>query len=229
MTARPRLARDTALVLVALAFLVALRWIAMQRMAAWGWWLPREWLAGSARPFTRAVLNVSVTWLLLVIVPAVAARLAWRREPPPWGVLAVVPPRNPRRLTPVVVALVAGAIIIGLFAVAAVPGIREHYPSPRHALAPALTAALILATEIFYRGGMLFTLERRLGPLAVYVVLPPYVLDHLGGPPAEVLASIIAGVILGHLALVTRSVWPGFAVHASCAVTVDLASLWLGP
>jgi membrane protease YdiL (CAAX protease family) len=130
--------------------------------------------------------------------------------------------------------MLGGAVVVALAAVWCVPQIKATYPVYRKALDGAgvdvalalfLTAGVILTTELFYRGILLFAAERWLGVAAVYAVLPVYVADHLGAPPAEVIASVAAGALLGHLALATRSLWPGFVVHAACALAVDLGSI----
>ena len=40
------------------------------------------------------------------------------------------------------------------------------------------------------------------------------------------LAAIVGGLVLGTLAIRTRSIWWGAALHISIAVTMDLLALW---
>ena len=42
---------------------------------------------------------------------------------------------------------------------------------------------------------------------------------------ATTLAAILAGVVLGTLALRTRSIWAGFLIHVSVAISMDIAAL----
>jgi membrane protease YdiL (CAAX protease family) len=89
-----------------------------------------------------------------------------------------------------------------------------------------LYALQFVTLEFFYRGFLLFSLERYIGVYAVFVMVIPYCMVHFGKPFAETLAAIPAGVILGVLALKTRSILPGVALHIAVAWTMDLLSLW---
>jgi membrane protease YdiL (CAAX protease family) len=53
----------------------------------------------------------------------------------------------------------------------------------------------------------------------------PYVMIHFGKPLPETLGAIIAGLVLGHLALKSRSVWLGIATHVIVATSMDFAAL----
>jgi len=65
-----------------------------------------------------------------------------------------------------------------------------------------------ISVEFFFRGFGLFRVER------------------LCKPFGEAVGSIVAGVVLGSLALKTRSIWPGVIVHACIALSADLFSLY---
>lgn len=80
--------------------------------------------------------------------------------------------------------------------------------------------------EFLFRGLLLFGLAEKWGALAIPVQTVPFALAHIGKPFAEVYASIFAGLILGALALRTRSVFPCFLLHWACALTVDLLALY---
>ena len=80
------------------------------------------------------------------------------------------------------------------------------------------------ALEFFFRGFALQTLRRWIGTSAVWVVLLPYVMIHFGKPMPETFAAILAGVVLGYLALWTRSIWAGFLIHAGVAISMDVAA-----
>jgi membrane protease YdiL (CAAX protease family) len=93
------------------------------------------------------------------------------------------------------------------------------------ALWELLYAVQFVTLEFFFRGFLLFSLERFLGAYAIFVMVIPYCMVHFGKPFIETLAAIPAGVILGALALRTRSIWPGAALHVAIAWTMDLLSL----
>jgi len=82
--------------------------------------------------------------------------------------------------------------------------------------------------EFFFRGFMLFSLERRLGPVyAVLVQMMPFALLHIGKPEMETIGSILAGIALGVLALRTRSVLYCVLLHGLVAWAMDFAVLTL--
>ena len=110
------------------------------------------------------------------------------------------------------------------------PEFLQTYPLFRQAyLAPASIillweAAYLLqffALEFFFRGFLLFSLERRLGMNALWVAMLPYCMIHFHKPPLEAFGAIIAGVILGYVALRTRSIFGGVLVHVGVAATMD--------
>ena len=79
-----------------------------------------------------------------------------------------------------------------------------------------------LGVEAFFRGFMVFGLYRRLGMLAVPVMVIPYTMVHFGKPAPETFAAILAGFVLGYLALKSRSFVWGWLLHWSVAITMDV-------
>jgi membrane protease YdiL (CAAX protease family) len=93
----------------------------------------------------------------------------------------------------------------------------------------ALYALQFLCVEFFFRGYLLFTLERSLGPTAIAISVVPYCMIHFHKPLPEVLGAIIAGFVLGWLALETRSIWGGVLLHVAVALSMDIAALAQSP
>ena len=54
----------------------------------------------------------------------------------------------------------------------------------------------------------------------------PYCMIHYGKPYLEANGAIVAGIVLGSLAMRTRSIYSGFLLHISVAVGMDLLSLY---
>lgn len=81
------------------------------------------------------------------------------------------------------------------------------------------------SVEAFFRGFLLFALFRRLGYYAVPIVTIPYCMIHFGGPLPETLGSIAAGMMLGYLAIYSRSWLPSALLHWGIALTMDIFSL----
>lgn len=150
---------------------------------------------------------------------------------------------NPVPLRTLILCLLAGACL--QFPLTEVANILHHYvfgPDPieqQLALQKLLSAqsfleglivvgciagAVPLVEELLFRGLFLFGLSRRYGPFfGVLFSSVLFGIVHFGAVPA--LYACIAGLLLGKLALVTRSVWPGVALHAAFnAVPVLLPS-----
>ena len=49
---------------------------------------------------------------------------------------------------------------------------------------------------------------------------------HFGKPFPETLGAIVAGLVLGTMALRSKSIVPGICVHFTIAIGMDLLSLW---
>ncbi len=86
-------------------------------------------------------------------------------------------------------------------------------------------ASYFIGWEFFHRGFLTIGLQPVLGWYAVFVVAIPFGILHVGKPMPEAYGAIIASVVLGWLAVRTRSSWYGFALHASIAVTMDVLAV----
>ena len=100
------------------------------------------------------------------------------------------------------------------------------YRGPHQLRWELVYGATFVSLELFFRGFALFSLDRAIGKLAVFVMVIPYTMIHFGKPLPEVLGAIAAGTALGLMALKTRSVWGGVAVHLGVAWTMDLLALY---
>ena len=82
--------------------------------------------------------------------------------------------------------------------------------------------AQFCALEMFFRGFLVFSLERRFGLHGIFVMTIPYAMIHLHKPMPEAFGAIFAGLILGYMALKTRSFYGGILLHYAVALTMDL-------
>lgn len=90
----------------------------------------------------------------------------------------------------------------------------------------AMYFAQFFALELFFRGWMVGALRRSLGSAAIFVMAVPYCMIHYGKPYLEAHGAIVAGVVLGSLAMRTRSIYAGFLLHISVALGMDLLALY---
>ena len=82
-----------------------------------------------------------------------------------------------------------------------------------------------VALEFFFRGFILQGLRVPFGSMAIAVMMLPYMMLHLPKLWAEATGAIFFGIYLGVLALRSRSIWGGVAIHASVALTLDISAL----
>lgn len=126
-------------------------------------------------------------------------------------------------------ALIFPAVIIA----SRTPAFRHTYPFYRWANRSAtdlwaweaLYAAQFLALEFFFRGFLLQGLRKAIGSNAIFVMIVPYCMIHYGKPMSETLGAIGAGILLGTMAMRTRSIWGGVMIHVGVAVTMDVFAL----
>jgi len=81
------------------------------------------------------------------------------------------------------------------------------------------------ALEFFFRGFLLQGLRRWIGYGAVFVMVVPYCMLHFQKTGSESMGAIVAGLILGSLAMRYRSIWGGVFIHWGVAITMDVLSL----
>ncbi len=79
--------------------------------------------------------------------------------------------------------------------------------------------------EFFFRGFVLQALRPALGANAIWIMCVPYLMIHFPKLWPEAFGAITFGLFLGMLAMLSRSIWGGFFVHAGIAVGMDMASL----
>ncbi len=82
-----------------------------------------------------------------------------------------------------------------------------------------------VALEFFFRAFLLEGLRKWIGYGAIFVMVVPYCMIHFQKTFAESFGSIFAGVILGWMAMRSRSIWGGVFAHGLIALEMDILSL----
>ena len=126
----------------------------------------------------------------------------------------------------VMIPVVIGAVLI-------YPPFREKYPLCKAVdanwqaflLYQLAYGVYMFSWEFFFRGFMLFGLERRFGNYTILIQTIPFAVLHYSKPMPEAIGSIFAGVLLGVLALETRSFLYGAAIHWLVAMTMDVVAV----
>lgn len=83
----------------------------------------------------------------------------------------------------------------------------------------------MLGWEFFFRGYMLFGLEKKFGYYSVLIQMIPFFILHKGKPEIELFASILAGIILGVQALRSRSFIYSWILHSLVMISIDTISV----
>ena len=83
----------------------------------------------------------------------------------------------------------------------------------------------LVPTEFLFRGFLMFTLLRAIGPLGLIVAQLPFVFAHLGKPEIELFSTLFGGSVFGWLDWRTRSIlWSALAHVYILTLVVVVAS-----
>ncbi|UCD05835.1 MAG: CPBP family intramembrane metalloprotease [candidate division WOR-3 bacterium] len=83
----------------------------------------------------------------------------------------------------------------------------------------------MIGWEFFFRGFMLFGMERSFGRMSVLVQAIAFGLAHFRKPQLEAYGAVIAGVFLGLIALRARSFLPCIILHYLILLTADVMGI----
>lgn len=167
---------------------------------------------------------VATRALGFLVLPALAIRLLLRERVTDYGLRVAGLARH----LPAYGLLFA--LMLPLIGAAALrPEFLAYYPFYRRAADSwfdllfweALYAFQFFCVEFFFRGFLPLAARRSLGSHAAAAAMVPYCMVHFTKPLLEVLGAIPAGLVLGLLALRTRSIWGGVLLHVAVAWTMD--------
>ncbi|MBW2529676.1 MAG: CPBP family intramembrane metalloprotease [Deltaproteobacteria bacterium] len=226
-----RLGRETITVALTSVSLLALFWY-FGRQGVFRSLFPTAGRDGGLAVMLPFFCFVAASLLARSILPMATARVVLGRSPADYGYRL----RGTFELWWLYAAAAAIAAVAVVVA-SSLPAFQQRYPIGRNLIHDGqialgefvvyqLAYGLLFASgESFWRGYILFGLERRLGRLALIFMVGLYTTVHLGKPPLETAASVGAGLFLGYLALRHRSFWLGVAVHWFVALLMDLLAL----
>ncbi len=169
-----------------------------------------------------AMLTIALErFVLFGLIPLAVVVLAFRDRPSRYG-LTLGEWRWGAGLT--VIGCVAMTPVVLWFA--CLPDVRAFYaPNDAPFGQLMLTDALDLtATEFAFRGFLMLTLVRLVGPFGVLLATMPFVFSHLGKPELELFSTLGGGLIYGWLAWRTRSIVWGSIGHLYIVTLVTVAA-----
>ena len=109
---------------------------------------------------------------------------------------------------------------------AAQPDARSYYAPSWSTLPDVLVTNTLdlAAAEFLFRGFLMFTLVRAIGPIGVLVATLPFVFVHLTKPELELMSTLFGGMIYGWVAWRTGSVLWGALAHVYILTLVMAAA-----
>jgi membrane protease YdiL (CAAX protease family) len=173
---------------------------------------------------------VAACFLLYFVIPALVVRLGFRQRLSEYG-LGLRGAFSHLKIYVLLFAIVFPVVILA----SAGDAFQRQYPfykdysnhiPPGFPIWECGYAMQFFALEFFFRGFMVHGLKHRFGAYAVLAMMVPYCMIHFGKPFPETLGAIVAGLVLGFLSLKTGSIWLGFLIHVSVALSMDMAALW---
>ena len=185
-----------------------------------GTFIPREISDAGRTPGTLLAIAVE-RFVLFGLVPLTVVLLAFRDRPSRYGLTlgawrwgAALAATGCVVMTPIVLWF------------ATVPAAREFYAQGAAPIGQLLvTNALDLsASEFLFRGFLMLTLFRIMGPIGVLVAAMPFVFAHIGKPEIELLSTLGGGLVYGWVTWRTRSIAWGAIAHIYIVVLVTLAA-----
>jgi len=174
-----------------------------------------------------AILRIATLqrFVLLVAVPLAVVVLLFRDDPRRYGL------RLGDWRTGLILAGAGTAIMLPIVVWAGhQPSFAAYYaPSGTNLPDLALTNGLdVWAAEFMFRGFLMFTLLRTVGPLAVLLAAVPFTFAHFGKPELETLSTLLGGSIFGWLDWRTGSILYSAAAHLVILTAVMVAAMgWI--
>jgi membrane protease YdiL (CAAX protease family) len=182
--------------------------------------LPEDVLAlGRTPQATMAIaLNRAVTFGL---VPLAVVLFAFRDRPWRYG-LTIGDWRWGSVLTVVGCAAMTPIVLV----YAGLDDVRVFYAPSHGPLAQILVTNILdlTAAEFAFRGFLMLTLVRVIGPVGLLVAAMPFVFGHLGKPELELFSTFGGGLIYGWLAWRTGSILWGSIGHVYILTLVTVAA-----
>lgn len=174
-----------------------------------------------------AQVHTSISFIILfVLLPMCYHFMFPMRDSDYYGLKLTKSPTNK-------VYLVLGLVMVPIVYIASMsPNFYQFYPLYRPqaltdwALFELVYMSQFFCVEFFFRGFGIFRLRRIFKDNAIVIMVLPYALIHIHKPFPEAIGSIFAGLVLGHLSLKGKSIWPGVLLHMLIAISADVFGLY---
>lgn len=175
-------------------------------------------LGHSAAGLRAIAVERVVIWLVL---PLAIVVLGFRDSPRRYGLTLGDAPAG-------AVLAVVGSVLMTPVVIwfASLPDVVAYYSVSAAPVADVVATNILdlTAAEFLFRGFLMFTLVRAIGPVGVLIAVMPFAFGHLGKPVLELLSTLGGGLAYGWLAWRTRSIVWGAIAHIYILSLVTLAA-----
>ena len=175
-------------------------------------------LGHSAAGLRAIAVERVVIWLVL---PLAIVVLGFRDSPRRYGLTLGDAPAG-------AVLAVVGSVLMTPVVLwfASLPDVVAYYSVSAAPVADVVATNILdlTAAEFLFRGFLMFTLVRAIGPVGVLIAVMPFAFGHLGKPVLELLSTLGGGLAYGWLAWRTRSIVWGAIAHIYILSLVTLAA-----
>ena len=148
--------------------------------------------------------------VLFLVVPLLVVLLGFRDRPSRYGL------RLGEWRIGAALAVIGCAVMTPIVLwFASQPDAQGYYAPSWSSLPDVLATNLVdlFSAEFLFRGFLMLTLVRAIGPIGVLVATVPFALTHLTKPELELISTLIGGMLYGWLAWRTRSIVWGALAH----------------
>lgn len=169
-----------------------------------------------------ALLAIAIERVVLFgLVPLAVVLFAFRDRPARYGLMI-----GDWRWGSALTVIGCAAMTPIVLAYAALPEVRAFYAPSASPLAQLVVTNVLdlTATEFAFRGFLMLTLVRFIGPFGLLVAAMPFVFAHLGKPELELFSTLGGGLVYGWLAWRTGSILWGSIGHVYILTLVVVAA-----
>jgi membrane protease YdiL (CAAX protease family) len=183
-------------------------------------------IQGPWQDFYSTIYEYLMAFLLMFVVPFLVVKLAFKQALHEFGLWL-----GDARCGFRVVVIGLPILLVIAYTGSLDSAIQAEYPLAKSSMQHVSSFLLVelfylayyLGWEFLFRGFMLFGLEERFGVLlAILVQMIPSAIVHIGKPASESFAAIVAGLVLGYVAVRTRSILYPLLLHAAVGIGTDV-------
>ncbi|MBV9214757.1 MAG: CPBP family intramembrane metalloprotease [Acidobacteria bacterium] len=195
-------------------------------------WVGEEAMYPTANNLYTLMWWVFVSMVFYFVVPAIIVRFVQKRKLREIGLAMNIEPGFAKLLVTCILIMLPLVYLMSTTA-----GFGAKYPFLKvYDGSPYLSYTLLIwelvyflqffGLEFFFRGFLVHSYKKELGPYAILAMMVPYTMIHFQKPFAEAFAAVIAGIFLGWISYRNGTIWLGLILHCTVAFSMDILALY---